>query len=176
MSKSEEQYNVKPTPYLGVTGAWALAFGCSVGWGAFVMPGTTFLPVAGPIGTAIGIMLGGLVMLVLAVNYHYLMNHFPDAGGTYSYTRNLFGYDHAYLNAWFLILVYVAIIWANASALPLIARTVFGSLFQFGPNYEIAGYHVYLSEVLLANLSLLIGALFCMIPRRKRSGTRKAFR
>jgi amino acid transporter len=52
--------------YLGLPGAWALAFGCSVGWGSFVMPGTTFLPIAGPIGTAIGLFLGGLVMLLLA--------------------------------------------------------------------------------------------------------------
>ena len=54
--------------YLGLPGAWALAFGCSVGWGSFVMPGTTFLPIAGPVGTAIGLTLGGLMMLLLAVN------------------------------------------------------------------------------------------------------------
>ena len=47
--------------YLSALGAWALAFGCSVGWGAFVMPGTTFLPIAGPAGTAAGILAGGLV-------------------------------------------------------------------------------------------------------------------
>ena len=52
--------------YLGLPGAWALAFGCSVGWGSFVMPGTTFLPIAGPIGTAVGLSLGGFVMLLLA--------------------------------------------------------------------------------------------------------------
>ncbi len=51
--------------YLGILGAWALSFGCSVGWGSFVMPGTTFLPIAGPVGTALGLGLGGLVMLVL---------------------------------------------------------------------------------------------------------------
>ena len=163
MSASQKKSVWSAHPYLSLAGAWALAFGCSVGWGAFVMPGSTFLPVAGPVGTVIGIVLGGLVMLVLAVNYHYLMNRYPDAGGTYAYTKYLFGYDHAFLNAWFLILVYVAIIWANASALPLILRTVFGPVFQFGFHYEIAGYHIYLGEVLLADLSLLIGALLCAL-------------
>ena len=162
MSASQKKSVWSAHPYLSLAGAWALAFGCSVGWGAFVMPGSTFLPVAGPAGTVIGIVLGGLVMLVLAVNYHYLMNRYPDAGGTYAYTKYLFGYDHAFLNAWFLILVYVAIIWSNASALPLILRTVFGPVFQFGFHYEIAGYHIYLGEVLLADLSLLIGALLCL--------------
>ena len=65
--------------YLGQLGAWALAFGCSVGWGSFVMPGTTFLPIAGPVGSAIGLVAGGLVMLILALNYHYLMNRYPAA-------------------------------------------------------------------------------------------------
>ena len=121
--------------YLSGAGAWALAFGCAVGWGAFVMPGTTFLPVAGPLGTALGICLGGAVMLLPAASYHYLMNRYPDAGGTYTYTKKCFGYDHGFISAWFLILTYVAIIWANATALPLIARHLFGGLFQFGFHY-----------------------------------------
>lgn len=33
--------------YLSPLGVWALSFGCAVGWGAFVMSGTTFLPAAG---------------------------------------------------------------------------------------------------------------------------------
>ncbi|MBP5193354.1 MAG: APC family permease, partial [Clostridia bacterium] len=156
--------------YLSTIGAWALAFGCSVGWGAFVMPGTTFLPVAGPAGTAIGIALGALVMFIVARNYHYLINRYPDGGGAYTYTRKCFGYDHGFLSAWFLILTYIAIIWANATALPLIARTLFGSTFQFGFDYEIAGFHVYFGEILLAVTALFIGAFACM-RRRVASGT-----
>ena len=151
--------------YLSAAGAWALAFGCSVGWGAFIMPGTTFLPVAGPVGTAIGLGAGALVMLIIAANYHYLMNRYPDAGGTYAYTKNSYGYDHGFLSAWFLILTYIAIIWANASALPLVARTLLGSTFQFGFHYEVAGFHVYMGELVLAVAALLIAALFCL--RRK---------
>ena len=74
-------------PYLTAVGAWALAFGCSVGWGSFVMPGSTFLPIAGPVGTVVGIVLGAIVMCILAANYHYLINRYPDCGGTYTYTK-----------------------------------------------------------------------------------------
>ncbi len=151
----------RSTPYLSGIGAWALAFGCSVGWGAFVMPGTTFLPLAGPLGTALGIGLGALIMLILAKNYHYLTNRYPDGGGTYTYTKKCFGYDHGFLSAWFLFLTYIAIIWANASALPLIARTLFGNTFQFGFHYEIAGFHIYMGEILLAIVSLLVAAFIC---------------
>jgi len=148
--------------YLSPLGAWALAFGCAVGWGAFVMPGTTFLPIAGPVGTLAGIAIGGLIMLVLGINYHYLINRYPDAGGTYTFTRNLFGYDNGFLCAWFLVLTYVAIIWANATALPLIARNLFGDLFQFGWHYQVAGFDIYFGEVLLAVGALVISALFCL--------------
>ena len=152
-------------PYLTPLGAWALAFGCSVGWGAFVMPGTTFLPLAGPVGTAVGIAIGAFVMLILGANYHYLMNRFPGSGGVYTYTKRCFGYDHGFVSAWFLILTYMAIIWANATALPLIARTLFGSVFQFGFHYVIAGYDVYLGEILLSDGALVLAALLCL--RRK---------
>ena len=43
---------------------WALALGSIIGWGAFVMPGTTFLPKAGPLGTLIGMSIGGLIRCV----------------------------------------------------------------------------------------------------------------
>lgn len=153
------------TSYLSSPGAFALAFGCCVGWGAFVMPGSTFLPIGGPAGAAAGLILGAAAMLILAVNYHYLMGHYPDGGGTYTYTKKCFGYDHGFLCAWFLILTYIAIIWANATALPLIARTVLGSTFQFGFEYEIAGFHIYLGEIMLAEISLLIAALICLRRR-----------
>ena len=149
-------------PYLSALGAWALAFGCSVGWGAFVMPGTTFLPIAGPLGAALGIGVGALVMLILAVNYHYLMNRFPDGGGTYTYTKRSFGYDQGFLSAWFLILTYVAILWANATALPLIVSTLLGGAFQFGFHYELAGFHVYMGEIMLAVGAMALAALICL--------------
>ena len=66
-------------------GAWALAFGCAVGSDAFVMPWNDFLPKAGPLGTVIGIFIGGLVMTVVAWNFHYMINRQPGPGGTYAY-------------------------------------------------------------------------------------------
>ena len=67
----------KAPPYLSALGAWAFAFGCAVGWGSFVMPGTTFLPIAGPVGSALGLGLGARSILIIAANYHYLMPAVP---------------------------------------------------------------------------------------------------
>ncbi len=165
MNQANQKNSRKFAPYLTALGAWALAFGCSVGWGSFVMPGNTFLPLAGPVGSAIGLGLGAIVILIIAANYHFLMNRYPDAGGTYTYTKKAFGYDHGFLSAWFLILTYVAIIWGNATALPLIARTLLGNTFQFGFHYVIAGYDVYAGELILAIGALLLAALVCLRRR-----------
>lgn len=48
-------------------GAWALAFGCALGWDALSIPWTTLLPAAGPLGTAIGVLAGGLAMALVAL-------------------------------------------------------------------------------------------------------------
>jgi hypothetical protein len=50
---------------------WSLALGSIIGWGAFVMPGTTFLPKAGPLGTLIGMSLAACIMIIIAFNYGY---------------------------------------------------------------------------------------------------------
>ena len=60
---------------------WAMAFGCMVGWGVFVMPGVTFLPLAGPAGTIISMAIGLAVMLVIATSLSYLMMRSPGTGG-----------------------------------------------------------------------------------------------
>ena len=150
------------SPYLSPLGAWSLACGCSVGWGAFIMPGTTFLPVAGPLGSALGLVLGMLLMLVIGANYAYMIRRFPEPGSAYIYTKKILSADHGFITAWFLILVYIAIIWANATALPLIGRTVLGDTFEVGFCYTLAGFDIYLGEILLASCSLVISTLICL--------------
>ena len=154
--------NTKLKPYLSPLNVWALSFGCAVGWGAFVMPGTTFLPIAGPLGTALGMAIGGIIMLIIGYNYHFMMNRYPDAGGTYSYAKKALGYDHGFLSSWFLILVYIAITWANATALPIIFRKFLGDTFQFGFHYTIAGFDVWFGESLLSLGALWIFGAICM--------------
>lgn len=166
MANTENTQIPMPERYLTPLSVWALSFGCAVGWGAFVMPGTTFLPIAGPLGTALGILLGAIVMLVIGINYHYLMNRYPKNGGTLTYTVRTFGYDHGFLASWFLVLVYIAIIWANATALVLIGRNLLGSMFQFGFHYQILGYDVYFGEILLSVIAIALFGIICMKGKR----------
>lgn len=147
--------------YLRPADVWAIAFGCIVGWGAFVMPGTDFLPLAGPFGTFMALGIGALIMLIIGHNYTFLMKKMPGTGGTYSYTKRTFGKDHAFICSWFLSLSYVTIVFLNATALFVMARTVAGNALQFGFHYQFAGYDVYFGELLLSTFALVaVGILF----------------
>ena len=159
----QKSNQTNPSSYLSPIAVWALAFGCSVGWGAFVMPGTTFLPIAGPIGTVIGLLIGAAFMAAIAYCYSRMMRRFPDAGGAYSYTKNIMGGDHGFLCAWMLLLTYVAIIWANATALSLFARYLFGDILCFGFSYQIAGYTIWFGEVLASAGLIGLTCLACAI-------------
>ena len=147
------------TRFLTPLNIWALSFCCCVGWGSFIMPGTTFLPFAGPVGTIIAMILGAGVMIVIAANYHYMINKFPDEGGVFSYTKKILGYDHALLCAWALWLTYISIIWANATAFALVGRNLVGDLMQFGFHYVLFGYDIYFGEVVLTLAVLFIFGL-----------------
>ena len=144
--------------HLSRLGAWAFAFGTAVGWGSLVMPGTMFLPKAGPLGTTIGVFVGAAIMAVIAWNYHYMTRRHPGPGGAFTFASQAFGVDHGFLCAWFLCLTYMAIVWANATALTIVARCLFGDALRFGFRYSIAGYNVYLGDILLPGAAILVAA------------------
>ena len=152
--------------YLSPLAVIALSFGYAVGWGAFVMPGTVFLPKAGPVGTLIGILIGMVAMMVFALNYHRLVIRQPGPGGAYGFVAKAFGSDHGYLVAWFLLLTYVAILWANSTALVIEARYILGDALQFGFHYSMVGFDVYFGEVLLSVAAIALCGGLCIFGKR----------
>ena len=144
------------TRYLSSLNVWALSLGCIVGWGAFVMPGVQLLPMAGPLGTVIALAIGAAAMCVIAFNIQAMAKRYPDSGGAFTYTKHVFGYDHSFLCSWSLVLAYISIIWANATALILIARYLLGPVLQFGFSYKVAGYDVYLGEIIVTICVLVL--------------------
>jgi signal transduction histidine kinase/CheY-like chemotaxis protein len=145
--------------------AWAVAFGCAVGWDAVVLPGTSFLPKAGPLGSAIGLLLGGLAMAVVAWNYHCMIRRFPGPGGVYTYATEAFGGDHGFVCAWFLCLTYIAIVWADATVTVSIARWLWGDFLRFGFLYTVADMEVSLGYILFSGIVLFLAAAVCLRRR-----------
>ena len=162
---TEKNSSVGLSKYLTPLGTWALTVGCCIGWGSIVMPGTTFLPTAGPLGTVLAIVIGAIIMLLIAANYHYMINLYPDSGGAFTYTKKIFGFDHAFLCAWFLWIAYVSLIWANATAFAVIGRNLFGNFFHKGFVYSAFGYEIYFGEIMLTFMVLIF---FGLISLRKK--------
>lgn len=135
----------------------AIALGSAVGWGAFVLP-VDWMATAGPIGALLGMSIGGLLMILIAVSYGFLAKTFPVSGGAFAYTLIGFGRTHGFICAWFMTLGYTSIVALNASALALLGRRIFPDLVEQGHLYQVAGWDVYFGEVIVASLGLLIFA------------------
>ena len=158
--------SAKLRPYLSPLAVWALSAGSAIGWGALVVTGNTYLAKAGPLGSILGILTGFAVMLLVAGHYHFLANRYPGTGGLYNYVKHIFGYDRAFLAAWFMFLVYISIFWANATSIPLFARYFLKSVFSFGYLYTIFGYEVYLGEVLVTLAVIALVGVLCMKSKK----------
>lgn len=147
---------------LSPTHVWALAFGCIIGWGAFINPGKKFLPHSGVYGTAIAMALGALVMIVIAFSYAYMVPKFPKAGGEFTFTKNCFGRVPAYLCGWFLVAAYLTNVPMNSTAIGLIVDGLDGTadILKWGFHYQIAGFDVWCGEMILAmGILMLFGWL-----------------
>jgi len=134
---------------------WALALGAIIGWGCFVMPGTTFLPTAGP-SAILGLLLGGCIMSVIACSYGYCIRKYPLSGGEFVYADASFGKKHAFACGWMIVLGYWSLIPLNSTAIGMITRYLMPGIFQVGYMYTLAGWDVYLGEVLLSSAFILI--------------------
>lgn len=140
---------------------WAIALGSSIGWGAFVQP-TNWLRDAGPAGVIIGFGIGALLMMIIAVSYGILIKSFPVSGGQFAYAFIGLGRTHAFICGWFLTFGYICIVALNASAFSLMFKFIFPSFIQKFELYQLAGWDVYLFEILIAVLILSIFAYFNM--------------
>lgn len=137
---------------------WAIAFGCVIGWGSFINPGKKFLPNSGVAGTAIAMVLGALVMIVIAASYAYMVPKYPKAGGEFTFTKACFGKKHAYLCGWFLVAAYLTNVPMNSTAIGLIVDGIDGAadVLKFGFHYSIAGFEIYFGEMITAFAILIL--------------------
>ncbi|KGX85147.1 APC family permease [Pontibacillus marinus] len=137
---------------------WAIAFGSAVGWGAFVLP-TDWMDGKGPLAVVIGLILGAILMTIIGVSYGFLIKHFPVSGGEFAYAYIGFGRTNAFIAGWFLTLGYICIVALNASALALLGKFLFPSIVKVGYLYTVAGWDVYLGEVLISTIAIIIFAI-----------------
>ena len=153
-------------PYLSPLAVWALSVGSAIGWGSLVVTSSSYLTQAGPMGSIIGLLIGFVMMLMVSNHYHYLANRYPGTGGLYNYVKFIFGYDRAFLIAWFMFLIYISIFWANATSIPLFARYFLHGVFKTGYLYTIFGHEVYLGEALVTLAVMWLVGLLCIKSKK----------
>lgn len=148
---------------------WAIAFGCIIGWGSFINPGKKFLSNSGAAGTAIAMLLGALVMVIIAFSYAYMVPKYPKAGGEFTFTKACFGKIPAYLCGWFLVAAYLTNVPMNSTAIGLIVDGLDGTadILKFGFSYSIAGFEVYFGEMMFAMAILILFAILNLMGVRK---------
>lgn len=166
MNKPLNSNNTALQPYLSPLSVWALSIGSAIGWGCLVVTCSDYLLQAGPMGSILGLLIGLAMMFMVSNHYHFLANRYPGTGGLYNYVKYVFGYDRAFLVAWFMFLIYIAIFWANATSIPLSVRYFIGDTFQVVRLYKIFDYDVYLGEAVLTLVVMGLVALLCILSKK----------
>lgn len=172
MAKEKQQLKKSLNPL----SVWAIAFGCIIGWGSFINPGKKFLPNSGVAGTAIAMLLGALVMVIIAVSYAYMVPKHPKAGGEFTFTKSNFGKIPAFICGWFLVAAYLTNVPMNSTAIPLIMDGLFGeTAVSWGVgSYTVAGSSVYLGGIVVAVIFLVGFAILNILGVEKAGFIQKA--
>lgn len=137
---------------------FAIALGSAVGWGAFILP-VEWLRDGGTLGALIGFAIGTVLIAIIALSYGIVIRVLPVTGGELAFVLKTFGRRHAFAVGWCLALAYLCVVALNASALSLILRMLFPSVMEQVHLWTIAGWHVYLPEVLVALAALALTGL-----------------
>ena len=142
---------------------WAVALGSIIGWGCFIQSPNWMVKAGGPLPLMVGFILGGLLMIVVGMSYAYMIAKYPVSGGEFAYAFVGFGPTASFVCGWMLLIGYVGIVVLNATAVPVLFSVVAPGLLQVGHLWTIAGWPVYMGEVIV---SIVIALIFGFIAIR----------
>ena len=143
---------------LGRFDVLALVIGSIIGWGSFTLPGKQFLAKSGVLNTTLGLIIGGVLVMIIQKVYHIMLLEHVEEGGEFTYTLKNLGRGHGFIVGWSLSLCYLSMIPLNASAYVLLFKVIFQDKFSFGYLYSIAGYPVYVTDVIIMSSVIIIFA------------------
>ena len=112
---------------LGYFDVFSLVIGSIIGWGSFTLPGKQFLSKSGVINTTLGLFIGGALVIIIQFAYHIMLKNNIEEGGEFSYALNNLGRGHG-----------------------------FNDKYSFGYLYSIAGYPVWISDIILMSIIIII--------------------
>ncbi|SBV91572.1 Amino acid permease-associated region [uncultured delta proteobacterium] len=135
----------------------ALAFGTMVGWGWIMLAGK-WVALAGVWGAIIAFAIGAVLCIFVGLTYAELTPALPLAGGELVFSYRGLGYHASWLTGWMITFAYVGVAaWEGPAMATAIDYLI--PLPRFGFLWNVAGFDVYLSWVLVGSL----GGLFLAI-------------
>lgn len=143
-----------------------VAFGAMIGWGWVVSSGQ-WITSGGVLGTAIGFLIGGLMIYFVGLTYAELTTAMPRTGGEQHFSFAAFGPLGSFICTWALVLSYAGVVCFEAVSLPTIIQYIFPGFLK-GYLYTIKGFDIYLSWLVVA---ILTAAFIVYVNIR---GTKKA--
>lgn len=142
---------------IGGAGFFTLAFGAMVGSGWVVVLGE-WLKQAGPGGSALAFLLGGAVMMVVALCYGELAARSPTAGGEFLYTLQTLGPFPGFLVGWFLTLAQISVCAFEGIALAWFVRMLLPEV-ALGTAYTVGGSAVTWDALIIGQASAIVVAI-----------------
>ncbi len=149
----------------------SLVVGSIIGWGSFTLPGDKFLSESGVINTGLGLIIGGLAVTVIQKGYYIMKQNHHEDGGEFSYTFKHLGRKHGFIVGWSLLLCYLSLVPLNATAFVLVIKKLFGSRAEWLYLYDVAGYQVFLSDIIIASSIIILFAYINIRGIRASSNT-----
>ncbi len=149
--------------HMGLFGATTLGVGAIVGGGILALAGTAF-SVAGP-GAMIAFALNGGIALLTAASFARLARRFPESGGTYTYAKNVFSIELAFVVGW--------VVWFASIVAGVLYALGFAAFFMEGllrALPQLAETRLGTDAARLAAAAVAIGAYMLALVRRAAGG------
>ena len=122
---------------LSLTEFFTFGFGSMVGVGWVVLM-DDWLGRGGPGGAFLGFLIGGVLLLPVAVTYGRMVREVPDAGGEIAYTEGVLPRGWRFAAAWTMVLAYAIVCpWETVAFGNLLGRLF--PLFRQAELYTVAG-------------------------------------
>lgn len=139
---------------LGMKDVLALAFGTMIGWGWIMLAGK-WVELAGVWGAVLAFAIGAVLCIFVGLTYAELTPALPLAGGELVFSYRGLGYHASWVTGWMITFAYVGVAaWEGPAMVTAIDYLI--PLPRFGFLWNVAGFDVYLSWVLVGSLGGLI--------------------
>ena len=146
---------------LRATDYFTLGWGTMVGVGWLVVM-DDWLTRGGALGTALGFVVGGALLLPIGWAYGKLVVAMPEAAGEIAYTTAIFPRAVSFATGWMMTLAYFIVCPWEAVAVGRIAAFIFPSLDRW-EMYRVAGRPVFLPHLIVG---LLLTAVLMLLNYR----------